>query len=65
MIGTIVGILLQGFAGDSLIYLTAGGFIYLACVNILPELLDDSAFSSLKFRMFQLLCFAIGVGFLW
>lgn len=65
MFGTLVGILLQGFAGDSLIFITAGGFVYLACVNILPEMLDDSTFSSLKYRTLQLLCFAAGVGFLW
>lgn len=63
MIGTIVGLFLQSFAGDSIIFMTAGGFIYLAAVSILPEILEDSS-SSLKFRMLQLLCFGIGIAFL-
>jgi zinc transporter ZupT len=64
MIGTIVGLFLQSFAGDSLILMTAGGFIYLAAVSILPEILEDSS-ATLKFRMLQLLCFGAGIAFLY
>ena len=44
--------------------MTAGGFVYLAAVSILPEILEDSR-STLKFRMLQLLCFAGGIAFLY
>lgn len=64
MIGTFVGLFLQSFAGDSLIFVTAGGFVYLAAVSILPEILEDPS-STLKFRMLQLLCFAGGIAFLY
>eukprot|EP00980_Cylindrotheca_fusiformis_P007031 scaffold1475_cov111-Cylindrotheca_fusiformis.AAC.10 len=64
MIGTLVGVYLQHFAGDSLILMTAGGFIYLAAVSILPEILDDPS-KSLKFRMLQLLFFGAGIAFLY
>ena len=66
MIGTFVGLFLQGWvtAGDeSLIFLTAGGFIYLATVTILPDVLDEG--TSLQFRLAQLTCFATGVAFLY
>ncbi|CAJ1948341.1 unnamed protein product [Cylindrotheca closterium] len=64
MIGTFVGLFLQSFAGDSLMFVTAGGFVYLAAVSILPEILEDSS-STLKFRLLQLLCFAGGIAFLY
>ena len=63
MIGTVVGILLQGFAGESLIFMTAGGFVYLAAVNILPELLDEDS-SSFRFRLLQILFFVAGIAFM-
>ena len=63
IIGTVVGILLQGFAGESLIFMTAGGFVYLAAVNILPELLDEDS-SSFRFRLLQILFFVAGIAFM-
>jgi zinc transporter 7 len=64
MAGTVVGILLEGvFAGEALIYVTAGGFIYLAACTILPELLEERA--TLKFRLAQLVFFGAGIAFLY
>lgn len=63
MIGTVVGILLQGFAGESLIFMTSGGFVYLAAVNILPEILDEDS-STFRFRLLQVLSFAAGIAFM-
>lgn len=63
MAGTVVGILLEGFAGDALIYVTAGGFVYLAACTILPELLEEKA--TLKFRLAQLIFFGAGIAFLY
>ncbi len=63
MAGTVVGILLEGFAGEALIYVTAGGFVYLAACTIIPELLEDKA--TLKFRVAQILFFGAGVAFLY
>ena len=63
MVGTCVGILLEEFAGDILIYITAGGFIYLAACTILPELLEEKA--SIQFRMIQIAFFGAGIAFLY
>lgn len=64
MLGTVTGLLLQDFAGDSLMLVTAGGFVYLAACNILPEILHEES-SSLRFRMAQIGAFAVGIGFLY
>jgi zinc transporter 7 len=66
LLGTVVGIALEGFlvGGDSLMLITAGGFVYLAAVTILPEILEDDSASS-RFRVAQTLCFATGIGFLY
>jgi zinc transporter 7 len=64
LLGTVVGILLEGFAGESLLFVTAGGFVYLAAVTILPEILEEPD-TSFKFRILQLLCFGAGVAFLY
>jgi solute carrier family 39 (zinc transporter), member 7 len=63
MAGTCVGLMLHEFAGETLIYITAGGFIYLAACTMLPELLEEKA--SLKFRMMQIAFFGTGVAFLY
>lgn len=52
MIGTVIGLLMEG-AGDSssawISPFTAGGFIYIACASVMPELLEDcSLVQSLK-----------------
>ena len=63
MIGTGVGLYVANIAGDNLILVTAGGFVYLATVNILPEILNEK--SSLRFRLAQILFFGIGIAFLY
>ena len=64
MIGAVVGVFsVEGFGKEQLIYVTAGGFVYLAAVTILPEVLDEEA--TLRFRILQLLSFASGVAFLY
>ena len=63
MIGTVVGLTLTSFAGESLIFITAGGFVYLAAVTIMPEILEES--TSLRFRVAQLMCFGAGILFLY
>jgi ABC-type nickel/cobalt efflux system permease component RcnA len=63
MIGTGVGLFVANIAGDNLILVTAGGFIYLATVNILPDILNEN--SSLRFRLAQILFFGIGIAFLY
>lgn len=63
MIGTSVGLLAEQMAGDSLVFITSGGFVYLATVNILPDVLNEKA--SLRFRLAQLLFFGLGVAFLY
>ena len=63
MIGTSVGLLAKEMAGDSLVLITSGGFVYLATVNILPDILNEKA--SLRFRLAQLVFFGFGVAFLY
>ena len=63
MVGTCVGLVAADMAGDSLIFVTSGGFIYLATVNILPDMLEEKA--SLQFRLTQILFFGFGVAFLY
>lgn len=63
MLGCVVGLEAADLAGDSLIFITSGGFVYLATVNILPDILDETA--SLRFRLTQLLFFSFGVAFLY
>jgi hypothetical protein len=68
MMGTYVGLMVSSIAhsrmGDELLLVTAGGFVYLATVNILPELLDESN-RSWKQRLIQLVVFALGIGLLY
>jgi zinc transporter 7 len=64
-LGTILSLCLaDGWIGERLIYVTAGGFIYLACVTILPEVLEDDR-HSIPFRLAQLAAFMAGIGFLY
>lgn len=63
MLGTIVGLFLHDWAGESLMFITAGGFVYLATVTILPEILQER--TSWRFRVAQLACFATGIAFLY
>jgi zinc transporter 7 len=63
MLGTIVGLFLHDWAGESLLFITAGGFVYLACCQILPEILEER--TSWRFRVAQVACFATGIAFLY
>jgi len=63
MIGTAVGLVTVDMAGDSLVFVTSGGFVYLATVTILPDILNEKA--SLRFRFAQLLFFGFGVALLY
>lgn len=64
LIGTIVGVLaVEGYGKEQLLYVTAGGFVYLAAVTILPEALDDG--KTVQFRLLQLMAFCTGVAFLY
>ena len=62
-VGIFVGYLtnstLPGFAQVSLA-MTAGGFIYIACTDLIPDLHDHGA-SSMKERMLQLGTIALGI----
>lgn len=53
----------EGWNGHLLLFVTAGGFVYLAATTILPEVLDESSSPSL--RLAQLSCFCLGIGFLY
>jgi zinc transporter 7 len=75
MIGTVVGLFAvhattttsnatDQFNSESLLLITAGGFVYLACVTILPEVLQEQG-TSAKFRLAQVVCFGVGVAFLY
>jgi zinc transporter 7 len=64
-LGTIISLYVaDGWVGERLLYVTAGGFIYLAAVTILPEVLEDDR-HSLLFRLAQLAAFISGIGFLY
>jgi zinc transporter ZupT len=64
-LGTIVALYFaEGWVGERLVYVTAGGFIYLAAVTILPEVLEDDR-KSVTFRLAQLTAFLTGIGFMY
>ena len=64
MIGSLVGLwAVEGWGSHSMVYLTAGGFVYLACVTILPQVLDEHA--TFRMRLVQLLAFGTGVAFMY
>ena len=60
--GTVCGLLAEG-AGESAIAwilpFTAGGFIYIATVSVIPELLQDT---SLKKSVLEILAMFVGIG---
>lgn len=64
MVGSLVGLwAVEGYGSHSMVYLTAGGFVYLAAVTILPQVLDEHA--SAKLRFVQLLAFCTGIAFMY
>jgi zinc transporter 7 len=62
-VGTFVG-LWAASTWPGVNYITAGGFIYLASVTILPKVLQEHK-ASLLFRLCQLTAFLTGIGFLY
>jgi zinc transporter 7 len=61
-VGTLVG-LWAASTWPGVMYVTAGGFVYLAAVTILPKVLEERK-TSIPFRIAQLCAFLIGIGFL-
>lgn len=66
--GTFVGLFGMGymkniFEYDLMIPFTAGGFIYLAAVTILPSLLEEKR--TLNVRMLQIMAFIVGIAFMY
>jgi zinc transporter 7 len=65
--GTAVGLfssqIIEGLGHDVLLPFTAGGFIYLACTTILPEILETNV--SAFVRILQVCSFALGLAFLY
>jgi solute carrier family 39 (zinc transporter), member 7 len=53
----------EGILGERLLLVTAGGFIYLATVNILPDVLEEDVGAHI--RLAQLLAFCVGIFFLY
>lgn len=63
-IGTIVALsAAEGWAGERLLFITSGGFVYLAATTILPEVLDEGP--SAVYRFLHLCAFSAGIGFLY
>ena len=62
--GTIAGLIATQVdgSGDKLMPFTAGGFIYLAAVSILPEILEENG--CYKRRICQMIAFLSGIAFL-
>jgi solute carrier family 39 (zinc transporter), member 7 len=61
MLGTVVGIYATESWGG-IVYITAGGFVYLAAVNLLPEVLEPA---STRLRLGQIVAFLMGIAFLY
>ena len=67
LIGTTVGLfaseIIEGLGHDILLPFCAGGFVYLSCVTILPDVLETDV--GLIMRILQVSSFLIGVGFMY
>lgn len=66
-VGTAIGLyssqLIDGLDHEALLPFTAGGFVYLSCCTILPDVLATPG--GIKIRFFQLVSFAVGVSLLY
>lgn len=63
-LGTLLALTVShAMESERLLWVTAGGFIYLSSTTILPEVLEDG--SSLGFRLTQLVAFMSGVALLY
>jgi zinc transporter 7 len=65
--GTALGLfssqIIEGLGHDVLLPFTAGGFVYLACTTILPEILETNV--SAYMRILQICSFALGLAFMY
>jgi len=61
-LGLFSGQFIEGLDSEVLLPFTAGGFVYLACVTILPEVLETDANTAM--RMLQICSFLLGIGFM-
>ena len=62
MCGTLCGLLAEGVDSSAIAWIlpfTAGGFIYIATVSVIPELLQDT---SLKKSFLEILAMLVGIG---
>lgn len=66
MIGTVIGLLMEGAGEKNAAWITpftAGGFIYIACTSVFPEILQDNSFyQSIKELVAMLSGIALMVG---
>jgi solute carrier family 39 (zinc transporter), member 7 len=64
-LGTAVALTVSSnsWAGERLLFITAGGFVYLAATTILPEVLEGG--ESFGYRFLQLAMFVVGILFLY
>lgn len=61
--GLFSGRIIEGLGHDVLLPFTAGGFLYLACVTILPDVLETNV--SMPMRLLQVGSFLLGVAFMY
>lgn len=61
--GLFSGQIVEGLGHEIVLPFTAGGFLYLACVTILPDVLETEA--SVLMRLLQVSSFLLGVGFMY
>jgi len=61
--GLFSGQIIEGLGHDVLLPFTAGGFLYLACVTILPDVLETNV--SMPMRLLQVASFLLGVAFMY
>ncbi|CAI5741902.1 unnamed protein product [Peronospora destructor] len=63
MIGTIIGLLMEGVGNSTSVWIspfTAGGFIYIACTSVMPELLEDCSLAQ-SLKEMAAMCAGIGL----
>ena len=61
--GLFSGQIIEGLGHDVLLPFTAGGFLYLSCATILPDVLETDVGATT--RLLQIGSFLLGVGFMY
>jgi zinc transporter 7 len=64
MMGSVLGVYSVEVLGDALLHVTAGGFVYLSTVTLLPSVLDMPC-CSMRWRVAQLVAFFTGVALMY